>query len=147
MVISMKDSAKEAIASFRRWCVGFNARDTEAQLAEMHFPHLRLARNRFQRWEAADEFRAAQDENTRRLTAEGWHHTTTLSIHPVQVGVDKVHLAIRQSRQREDGAEYNGFDTFWIFTKLNGRWGVQFRSSFLTNTRASGLGASERLAS
>jgi hypothetical protein len=34
----MKDSAKEAIASFRRWCVGFNARDTEAQLAEMHFP-------------------------------------------------------------------------------------------------------------
>jgi hypothetical protein len=140
----MKDSAKEAVASFRRWSVAFNARDTEAQLAEMHFPHLRLAQNRFQWWETTDDFRAAQDEVTRLLEEEGWHHTASLSITPVQVGVDKVHLAIRQSRQREDGTEYNGFDTLWIFTRLKDRWGVQFRSSFLTNTRASGLGSSER---
>ncbi|MEE8571174.1 MAG: hypothetical protein V3S97_09320 [Candidatus Bathyarchaeia archaeon] len=90
------------------------------------------------------DFKAAQDEVTRRLEEEEWHHTASLSINPVQVGVDKVHLAIRQSRQHEDGTEYNGFDTLWIFTRLNDRWGVQFRSSFLTNTRANGLGSSER---
>ena len=39
----MADSIKEAVASFRRWSAAFNARDTGAQLAEMHFPHLRLA--------------------------------------------------------------------------------------------------------
>jgi len=128
----MKGSAKEAVASFRRWMVAFNARDTEAQLAEMHFPHLRLAQNRFQRWKTIDNFRATQEMVTRRLNEEGWHHTASLSINPIQVGVDKVHLVIRQSRQREDGTEYNGFDTLWIFTRLNGRWGVQFRSSFLT---------------
>jgi hypothetical protein len=140
----MEDSVKEAIASFRRWCRGFNTRDTEKQLAEMHFPHLRLAQNRFQWWATPDDFRVAQDEVTRRLNEEGWHHTTSLSINPIQVGVDKVHLAIRQSRQHEDGTEYNGFDTLWIFTKLNGCWGVQFRSSFLTDTRANGLGSSEQ---
>ncbi|GAH32079.1 unnamed protein product, partial [marine sediment metagenome] len=123
----MKGSAKEAVASFRRWMVAFNARDTEAQLAEMHFPHLRLAQNRFQRWKTIDNFRATQEMVTRRLNEEGWHHTASLSINPIQVGVDKVHLVIRQSRQREDGTEYNGFDTLWIFTRLNGRWGVQFR--------------------
>ncbi len=128
----MKDSAKEAVASFRRWMVAFNTRDTEAQLAEMHFPHQRLAQNRFQRWKTIDNFRVTQEMVTRRLNEEGWHHTASLSINPVQVGVDKVHLVIRQSRQREDGTEYNGFDTLWIFTRLNGRWGVQFRSSFLT---------------
>ena len=128
----MKGSAKEAVASFRRWMVAFNARDTEAQLAEMHFPHLRLAQNRFQRWKTIDNFRATQEMVTRRLNEEGRHHTASLSINPIQVGVDKVHLVIRQSRQREDGTEYNGFDTLWIFTRLNGRWGVQFRSSFLT---------------
>jgi hypothetical protein len=80
---------------------------------------------------------------TQRLKDEGWHHTSSLSIDPVQVGDDKVHLAIRQSRQHADGTEYNGFDTLWIFTKLDGRWGVQFRSSFLTNTQVNGLGASE----
>ncbi|MHA2393307.1 MAG: hypothetical protein ACXAEX_15305 [Promethearchaeota archaeon] len=139
----MTDSAKEAIASFRRWSVAFNARDTDAQLAEMHFPHLRLAQNRFQWWKTSDDFRTVQKEVTRRLENEGWHHTTSLSIIPVQVGEDKVHLTIRQSRQHEDGTEYNGFDTFWIFTMLNGRWGVQFRSSFLTNTQASGYGSLE----
>jgi hypothetical protein len=128
----MKGSAKEAVASFRRWMVAFNTRDTEAQLAEMHFPHLRLAQNRFQRWKTIDNFRVTQEMVTRRLNEEGWHHTASLSINPVQVGVDKVHLVIRQSRQREDGTEYNGFDTLWIFARLNGRWGVQFRSSFLT---------------
>jgi hypothetical protein len=55
----MLNSAKEAISAFRRWSVAFNARDTEAQLAEMHFPHLRLAQNRFQWWETTDDFRAA----------------------------------------------------------------------------------------
>ena len=143
----MEDPAEEAIASFRRWSDGFNTRNTEAQLAEMHFPHLRLAQNRFQQWTTPDEFRVVQEENTRRLKQEGWHHTATLSIWPIQVGVDKVHLAIRQSRQHADGTEYNGFDTLWIFTKRNSQWGVQFRSSFLTNTRASGLGSSEPLAS
>ena len=139
----MKDPAEEAIASFRRWSRGFNARDTEAQLAEMHFPHLRLAQKKFQWWATPEEFSDVQEENTRRLEQEGWDHTATLSIRPIQVGADKVHLAIRQSRQHADGTEYNGFDTLWIFTKRNGRWGVQFRSSFLTNTQASGLGSSE----
>lgn len=140
----MGDSAKEAVASFRRWSAAFNARDTEAQLAEMHFPHLRLAENGFQWWETAAEFSVVQEEVTRRLEEEEWHHTATLSIDPVQTGEDKVHLAIRQSRRHKDGTEYNGFDTLWIFTRLNGRWGVQFRSSFLTNTQASGYGSTER---
>lgn len=141
----MKDSAQKAIASFRRWSVAFNTRDTSAQINEMHFPHLRLSQNRFQWWETADVFRASQEEVTKFLKAEGWHHTASLSINPVQVGEDKVHLAIRQSRQHEDGAEYNGFDTLWVFTRINDCWGVQFRSSFLTNTKANGYGSSQPL--
>ncbi len=140
----MTDSAQEAIAAFRRWNDAFNARDTETQLAQMHFPHLRLSDNKFQWWETSDDFRAPQEAITEKLKAEGWHHTTSLSVTPVQVGVDKVHLAIRQSRQHADGTEYNGFDTLWIFTRIDGRWGVQFRSSFLTNTEANGFGSSPR---
>jgi hypothetical protein len=139
----MANSIKEAVASFRRWSAAFNARDTDAQLAEMHFPHLRLAGNRFQWWNTSDDFTAAQEEVTRRLEEEGWYRTAILSIDPVQKGDDKVHLAIRQSRRHVDDTEYNAFDTLWIFTKLNGCWGVQLRSSFLMNTRASGYGSSE----
>ncbi len=136
----MSDSASEAIEAFHRWNDAFNARDTETQVSRMHFPHVRLAENRFQTWETADEFRAGQDGHTRRLKAEGWDHTDTIAIEAVQADNEKVHLAIRQSRQHADGVEYNGFDTLWIFTKIDGEWGVQFRSSFLANA-ASGLSA------
>lgn len=139
----MNNQAEEAIASFYRWSNGFNSRNTEIQINEMHFPHLRLSGNRFQWWEKSEDFKKAQEDVTKMLKEEGWHHTSSLSIKPIQVGPEKVHLAIRQSRQFADGTEYNGFDTLWIFTKINGRWGVQFRSSFLNNTSVSGYGSSE----
>ena len=128
----MIDSVQEATAAFHKWNDAWNACDIETQISQMHFPHLRLAGNNyFQSFETSNDFRVAQEGVGARLNAEGWHHTFTLSIVAVQEGPLKVHLAIRQSRQRADGTEYIGFDTLWIFTKIDGRWGVQFRSSFL----------------
>jgi len=127
----VSDPAAQAIEAFHRWNNAFNARDTETQLAQMHFPHVRLAENRFQTCETADDFRAGESILTSRLKAEGWDHTDTLAVEAAQADEDKVHLAIRQSRCNADGAEYHGFDTLWIFTRIDGRWGVQFRSSFL----------------
>jgi len=137
----MGDPAGEAIESFHKWNDAFNSRDTETQVAHMHFPHLRLAGNRFQLWETPDDFRAGQGDLTVRLKAESWHYTETMSVKTVQSNREKVHLVIRQSRRDVNGVEYNGFDTLWIFTKIDGRWGVQFRSSFLESV-ASGLGSS-----
>ena len=133
-------AAEQAIAAFRRWADAFNDRDTDAMLAEMHFPHMRLPGTNFQTWPSAADFRDAQDDMTEKLRGEGWHRTVTQSIQAVQAGPEKVHLVIRQSRQRADGTEYNGFDTLWIFTNIDGRWGVQFRSSFLANA-VPGFGA------
>ncbi|MDA0769487.1 MAG: hypothetical protein BZY79_04975 [SAR202 cluster bacterium Casp-Chloro-G4] len=130
----MSDSIEQAKAAFHRWNAAFNARDTDAMVAEMHFPHRRLnGQNQFEVWENTDDFRATRGENmTASLNAQGWDHTATTSIEAVQSGPDKVHLAINQSRRRADGTEYNAFPTLWIFTKIEGRWGVQFRSSFLS---------------
>ena len=129
----MSDPATEATAAFKRWASAFNSRDADAMVAEMHFPHMRLAGTEFQLWKASEDFHVAQDSMTRMLREEGWHITVTKSIEAVQTGPEKVHLVLRQSRQHADGTEYNGFDTLWIFTKIDGRWGVQFRSSFLAN--------------
>jgi hypothetical protein len=123
----------EAIAPFERWAKGFNDRDADAMVAEMHFPHMRLAGTEFQMWKASEDFHAAQGSMAEMLHEEGWQITVTKSITAVQAGPEKVHLVLRQSRQHADGTEYNGFDTLWIFTKIDGNWGVQFRSSFLAN--------------
>lgn len=137
----MTDPASEATAAFKRWSAAFNARDSDRMVAEMHFPHMRLSGTEFQTWQAEQDFLEVQDQMTGQLRAEGWHTTVTKSIDAVQAGPEKVHLVIRQSRQRADGTEYNGFDTLWIFTNINGKWGVQFRSSFLANA-VQGFGAS-----
>ena len=130
----MTDSAEQAKAAFQRWNDAFNARDTDAMLAEMHFPHRRLSgQNQFEVWQTADDFRTTRGQNmTESLAAQGWDHTATTSIEAVQAGPDKVHLTINQSRRHADGTEYNAFPTLWIFTRIDGRWGAQFRSSFLS---------------
>ena len=137
----MNKSSLKAVESFERWAAAFNSRDADAMIEEMHFPHMRLAGNEFQTWVTAEEFRDPQDQMTKMLQDEGWYVTVTKSITAVQSSDQKVHLVIRQSRQRKDGTEYNGFDTMWVFTKIKGKWGVQFRSSFLANA-VHGVGAS-----
>ena len=86
----MADPAKETIDSFERWCLGFNTRDVDMMMAEMHFPHMRLSGSQFQSWPTEEDFRAPQDAMTENLRAEGWHTTETKSIEAVQVGDEKV---------------------------------------------------------
>jgi hypothetical protein len=130
----MSEAIEQAKASFERWNNAFNTRDMDGMLAEMHFLHRRLSGdNEFQVWRTEDDFRATRGESiTAHLNTQAWDHTATTAIKAVQSSEDKVHLAINQSRRQVDGTEYNAFPTLWIFTKINGRWGVQFRSSFLS---------------
>jgi len=139
---NISNSAEEAIETFKRWALAFNARDTDAMVAEIHFPHLRLSVTEFQTWVTLDDFHSVQDAMTKALEKENWHITINTSITAIQSGPDKMHLAIRGSRQYKDGTEHNGFDTMWIFTNINGKWGVQFRSSYLANAVQS-FGASK----
>ena len=106
----------------------------------MHFPHLRLANNKFELWEKANDFRESHEEMTTKLISESWSSTETISIESVQFNEDKVHLAITQARKNINGFKYNVFDTLWIFTIIDGHFKVQFMSSFLKITIAIGVG-------
>ncbi len=126
------DAIQEAKDTFERWLAAFNARDDQGMVTEMHFPHHRLAGTKFDSWSTAEEYASGQRALDERLVAEDWDHTFLVSMEAVQSSADKVHLVLHQSRRRKDGTEYNGFDTLWVFTKVDGRWGAKLRSSFLT---------------
>ncbi len=129
----MPDSIAQAKASLERWLAAANARNTEGMVANMHFPHRRLSgENDFQVWETADDFRADNEIRTAARNSQGWGHSVANSVEVVQAGAGKVHLAINYSRCRADGTEYYSFPSLWIFTRMDERWGVQFRSSFLS---------------
>ena len=126
-----EEASEAARAAFDAWNAAWNAQDLEGMVAKMHFPHVRLANGAFTTFKTADDFRATHAAAAAGLEAEGWDHTFSESVEAVQSGAEKVHLAIGQSRRHADGSEYTPFDTLWIFTLMNGNWGVQFRSSYL----------------
>ncbi len=43
----MSNSPEEAINAFKRWSTAFNERETHGMIAEIHFPHMRLAGSTF----------------------------------------------------------------------------------------------------
>ena len=129
-----KKEEEAAIASFRRWLDGFNARDVNKQINEMHFPHHRLAGSKLNSWETAKEWADGNDKINQKLYAEGWHHTSLVSLDVVQSNQNKVHVTVHMSRRREDDTEYNGFDSLWIFTKVDGIWAAKLRSSYLSGS-------------
>ena len=102
-------SADDGIAAAQEFIDAFNAQDHERLAAALNYPHIRLARN-FTRIDNA-------------------------AVEAVQVSDDKVHLLMRIDRCREPGEVYNSFDTFWIATRRDGHWGIQFRSSYLGSDR------------
>ncbi len=131
----MSDPLSEARATLARWHAALNARDHEARAAEMHFPYVRLASDsRFPEWATPAELIASEDRLTEQLREEGWITAGNASLEAVQVSRDRVHSLLTESCRHADGREYNGFQTPRIFTRRDGRRGLQFRSSFLAGS-------------
>ena len=128
----MKKYEQEAIDTALYWNKeGFNKRNQDVSVKHMHFPHIRLWENKFSIFKNKEEFLKGFDQQSKNLTLEGWNHTVTRSIKVIQSDPEKVHLILHQSRRDKNGKEYHNFHTLWIMSKINEKWGIQFRSSFL----------------
>ncbi|MBJ38854.1 MAG: hypothetical protein CMD83_10390 [Gammaproteobacteria bacterium] len=119
------------IAAARAFVDAFNAQDHARLAGTLNYPHVRLANNQYRTVGSAEDFATGSRNGESRLRGEGWDHTVLESAEVVHEGDDKVHLALVMARYDKDGKVYNRFDTFWIATLENGKWGIRFRSSFL----------------
>ena len=131
----MNNSEKEAIETALLWNEeGFNKRDRKISVDLMHFPHVRLWNNQFSIFNSEEEFLKGFDLQTQKLEQEGWTHTVTKDIQAVQSDESKVHLLLLQSTRNKDDIEIENFQTLWIMTKIDGKWGIKFRSSFVAGS-------------
>jgi len=105
----------------------FNERDRDAHYATYHFPHYRLASGKLTVLE-----KPASDTTVflQRLIQSGWHHTKWDHRNIVQASRDKVHVDTQFTRYRADGSKIKSYESLYILTYENGRWGVKMRSSF-----------------
>ncbi len=115
-----------------RYMDALNALDIEGHVATYHFPHFRLASGEVSVWtrpEHAMPLLALPTEERRaRLRESLGSEWTRREI--VQSDPSKVHVATRFVRLRADGSEIAAFDSLYILTLQDGRWGIKGRSSF-----------------
>jgi len=122
----------EALRVLDDFVVAFNNQDFVAMAAVCHYPHVRIGGGSVSVWETAEEFTAPETRGGlgRFLEATGWHRSAWDSREVLQSSADKVHIVARFTRYREDDSVIGTYDSLWIVTKRDGRWGVSARSSF-----------------
>lgn len=105
----------------------FNSRDVDTWEATFHFPHYRLASGRMNVLDGPGQ----QNELLfAALARTGWDHSAWGGREIIQLSDAKVHVATTFVRYREDGSVLSSFESLYILTLEDGRWGVKLRSSF-----------------
>jgi hypothetical protein len=103
----------------------FNKRDAKGLLNVVNFPHVRVTDTGTVIIPSAKEWKGDPTP-----LESHWHHTGLDSLTFVQSDAEKAHALVVFSRYRSDGKRYVSYPTLWIVTKVNGRWGIQVRSTF-----------------
>ena len=65
-----------------------------------------------------------------RMVQAGWHHSAWEHRNIVQASDSKVHVDTKFVRYKADGSVIGTYESLYIVTKENGRWGVKMRSSY-----------------
>lgn len=128
-IIAAPGAEREALGALDAYMQSWNTRNLDGMNAAFHFPHARVASGRIHLLESpstarSDDFFEKFIENT------GWDYSLWDYRHAVQSKDDKVHFAVQFSRYRADDSKIGEYPSMWIVAKIDGRWGVQARSSF-----------------
>ena len=128
--IEARDAEAEAAAMkvLDDFMIAFNARDAAAFEAVLHFPHYRIASGNVSVLQDPRTLPALFDRFIAAMPR--WDHSAWAERKVIHSGPDKVHIDTRFIRYQTDGSVLASYDSLYIVTRLNGRWGVLARSSF-----------------
>ena len=121
-----KQTKTEIYAVLDAYLDGFNKRDAKIHYATYHFPHYRLASGKLTVLETA----ADSVKFSKGLVQSDWHHSKWDHRNIVQASSDKIHVDTQFTRYRADGSIIATYESLYVLTKEDGRWGIKLRSSF-----------------
>ena len=108
----------------------FNRQDAVAEERTCHFPHYRLAGAKMSVGDAPGaEVESWMKGNYKTLGEAGWDRSAWTRRRMVHISDSKVHVDTEVTRYRKDGSVIARFESLYILTKENGRWGIKMRSS------------------
>ena len=121
-----KKAREAALEVMRRHLKALNSLKEDDLAKTLHFPHYRLVGTKLNCWES----QATYLSDFRMRAGEKWARTEWSSINIQRGSRDKVHLIVEISRFNTKNELIKNFDSLWVVTFKNGKWAVQFRSSF-----------------
>jgi hypothetical protein len=104
----------------------WNKQDLVAWESTFQFPHYRLASGKMTVLESPGQ----QDPKRLWQAIDGWHHSKWERRRVIHAAADKIHVDTKFVRYRADGSVIGAYESLYILTRENGRWGVKLRSSF-----------------
>ena len=125
----MKETIEaEILKVLDEWMEAFNRLDIVAWENTFHFPHYRLASGNMRVLNEPGEQDVERIRNN--LTARGWHHSGWDRRNIVHASESKVHVDTQFTRYRADGTVVASYESLYVLTYEEGRWGIKLRSSF-----------------
>src|SRR5205085_2385731 len=96
--------------------------------ATLNYPHVRLAGGEVLLWKTREEFIANSDFG--RFEKIGWNRTAWDYRNLVQGSPEKMHFLVKFTRYRPDNSPLASYESLYILTNQQSRWGIQARSSW-----------------
>lgn len=121
-------SVEAAMAVLDQFLAAFNAGDAGQVAVTFNFPHVRFHSGKVTIYPTADD--VSFDNFRRSDDAKTWARSEWDERRVINAGRDKVHFDTRFSRRRADGCLIASYRSIYIVTCVDGRWGIQARSSF-----------------
>lgn len=121
------DIESEVMRLLDDYMSAWNRKDLAAWERTFHFPHYRLAGGKMTVLD-----RPGLQYATKVWASAGsdWHHSRWDRRRIIHSSADKVHVDTKFTRCRADGSVIGSFESLYIVTKEDERWGVRMRSSF-----------------
>ena len=108
------------------WMDAFNRLDLVAWERTFQFPHCRLASGRMTVLDRPGQQTIA---DLRSALGPEWDHSAWGRLRIIHSSPDKVHVDTLFIRYRKDGSTIGSFESLYVVTNEQGRWGVKLRSS------------------
>jgi hypothetical protein len=118
---------REVMKVLDEYMAAWNRKDLEAWERTFHFPHYRLASGRMT---VLDKPGMQDASRIWASVGSDWHHSSWDRRRIINASPDKVHVDTKFTRYRADGTTIGSYESLYILTKENGRWGVKLRSSY-----------------
>ena len=119
------ESVQKAMECMNKFASAFEAENTAAMDACLHFPHYLLSGNDVICWDNPGQLSKSFFNDLKNM---GFQKTVIDYISVILATTDKVHLKYGYSRIADDGHIMSKHNNVWILTKKEGAWGILLRS-------------------